>query len=98
MYRLTAAVPTSYRRSTSAFSRSFSSVVKSQATLGEAAVRNSRRNELARLLGFIDQSLALAEEMVAAPQDNEDLESAHQFLIDFQEAKQDVEAELSRLQ
>jgi hypothetical protein len=58
---------------------------------------NSRRNELARLLGFIDQSLALAEEIIAAPQDNEDLQSAEKILLEFQAAKRNVEAELSRL-
>ena len=55
---------------------------------------NSRRNELARLLGFIDQSLALAEEMVAYPQDGEDLQTAEELLLDFQEARRQVEAEL----
>ena len=58
---------------------------------------NSRRNELARSLGFIDQSLALAEEMIAAPQDGEDLETAEELLLEFQEAKRQVEAGLTEL-
>ena len=61
-------------------------------------MRNSRRNKLARLLGFIDQSLALAEEMVAAPQDGEDLETAEELLLECREARQQVEAELTELQ
>lgn len=53
-----------------------------------------RRDELARLLASIDQDLALAEEMVAAPQDNDDLELAEELVVEFQEARRQVEAEL----
>ena len=62
-----------------------------------AAMFNSRRNELARLLGFIDQTLALAQELIAAPQDREELEIAEELLLEFQDERQNVEAELSRL-
>jgi hypothetical protein len=58
---------------------------------------NSRRNELVRLLGFIDQSLALAEEMVAQPRDGEDLEIAEELVLECRAARRQVEAELGQL-
>ena len=59
---------------------------------------SARRNELTQLLGFIDQTLALAEEMIAAPQDREELEIAEELLLEFQDERRNVEAELSQLQ
>jgi hypothetical protein len=56
---------------------------------------SARRKELARLLGFVDQMLALAEEMIAAPQDCEDLETAEELLLECQAVRRQVEAELS---
>jgi hypothetical protein len=56
---------------------------------------HSRRNQLARQLALVDQDLALAEEMVAVPQDNEDLQSAEELLLEFLEAKRLLEMELS---
>jgi hypothetical protein len=54
---------------------------------------DTRRNELARCLADIDQCLAKAEAIAAEPED--DLhESALDFLIEFQEARQAVEVEL----
>jgi hypothetical protein len=52
-----------------------------------------RRNELARVLADIDQCLAKAEAIAADPED-ELHESALDFLIEFQEARRNVEAEL----
>jgi hypothetical protein len=45
---------------------------------------DSRRNELARCVAFIDQALAKSEEIAADPKD-ELHESALDFLIEFQE-------------
>ena len=58
---------------------------------------SARRNELAQLLGFIDQTLALAEEMIAAPQDCEDLDTAEELLLECQAVRRHVEAELSEI-
>jgi hypothetical protein len=52
-----------------------------------------RRNELARCLANIDQALANAE-AIAADTEDELHESALEFLIEFQEARRNVEAEL----
>ena len=54
---------------------------------------DTRRNELARCLAYIDQALANAEDTAADPTD-ELHESALDFLIEFQEARRDVEAKL----
>ena len=51
------------------------------------------RNELARILAYIDQALANAEAIAADPED-ELRESALDFLIEFQEARRNVEAKL----
>jgi hypothetical protein len=51
------------------------------------------RNELARVLADIDQCLAKAEAIAADPED-ELHESALDFLIEFQEARRNVEAKL----
>jgi hypothetical protein len=54
---------------------------------------DTRRNELARCLANIDRCLAKAEAIAADPED-ELRESALDFLIEFQEARQNVETEL----
>jgi hypothetical protein len=54
---------------------------------------DTRQNELARVLADIDQCLAKAEVIAADPED-ELHESALDFLIEFQKARQAVEAEL----
>jgi hypothetical protein len=51
------------------------------------------RNELARILADLDRCLANAERIAAAPAD-EDHDSALDFLIEFQEVRQRVEAKL----
>ena len=53
----------------------------------------ARRNELARVLADIDQCLSKAEAIAADPED-ELHESALDFLIEFQEARRNVEAKL----
>jgi hypothetical protein len=58
-------------------------------------VPDTRRNELARSLAYIDQALAKAE-AIAADAEDEDRQSALDFLIEFQAAKRAVEAELSK--
>jgi hypothetical protein len=54
---------------------------------------DTRRNELARCLANIDQCLAKAEAIAADPED-ELHDSALDFLIEFQEARRNVEARL----
>jgi hypothetical protein len=51
------------------------------------------RNELARILADLDRCLANAERIAADP-DDEDHDSALDFLIEFQEVRQRVEATL----
>ena len=50
-------------------------------------------SELARVLADIDQCLAKAEAIAADPED-EDHDSALDFLLEFQDARRDVEVEL----
>jgi hypothetical protein len=52
-----------------------------------------KRNELARVLADIDHCLAKAEAIAADPED-ELHESALDFLIEFQDARRNVEAKL----
>jgi hypothetical protein len=55
-----------------------------------------RRDRLVRLLAVIDQELALAEDMATEPQDDVDLESALELMLEFHDARRDVEAELAQ--
>ncbi len=55
---------------------------------------DTQRNDLARVLADIDQCLAKAERIAADPE-HEDHESALAFLIEFQEARRNVEAKLN---
>jgi hypothetical protein len=57
---------------------------------------DTKRNELARVLADIDQCLAKAEAIAADPED-ECQQSALDFLIEFQEARRNVEAKLESL-
>ena len=59
---------------------------------------SAHRNRLARLLANIDQQLALAEEMATEPQDDGDLESTLELVLEFRDARRRMEAELSQLQ
>jgi hypothetical protein len=52
-----------------------------------------KRNDLARVLADIDQCLARAERIAADPE-HEDHDAALDFLIEFQESRCNVEAEL----
>ena len=54
----------------------------------------TRRNELARALANIDQCLGNAEAIAADPEDDRERQSALDFLIEFQEARRNVEVEL----
>jgi hypothetical protein len=54
---------------------------------------DTRRNELAGSLAYIDQALANAE-AIAADAEDEDRQSTLDFLIEFQAAKRAVEVEL----
>ena len=54
---------------------------------------DTKRNQLARSLAEIDQCLAEAEAIAADPED-ELRDSALDFLIEFQEVRRNVEAEL----
>jgi hypothetical protein len=56
---------------------------------------DTRRHELARCLADIDQCLAKAEAIAADPED-ELHDSALDFLIEFQEVRRAVEAEIER--
>jgi hypothetical protein len=58
----------------------------------------ARRKKLVRLLASIDQELSLAEEMATESHDDADRQSALELMLEFQDAKRDVEAELKQLQ
>lgn len=55
---------------------------------------DTRRNELARALADIDQLLAAAEGLAEDSETDGDRQSALDFLIEFQEARRNVEAKL----
>lgn len=57
----------------------------------------AHRTELARVLADIDQCLAKAEEIAAFP-DDDDHESALDFLIEFEATRLTVEAELRAIE
>lgn len=55
------------------------------------------RDQLVRLLAVIDQELALAEDMVTEPQNDDDLQAALELMLEFDDARRNVEAELAQL-
>jgi hypothetical protein len=54
---------------------------------------DTRHTQLIRLLAYTDQALANAED-IASDREDELRESALDFLIEFQESRRNVEAEL----